>query len=119
VGSRKAIPTTARQYEPTIALATAAFRRPSVEANGAGVLALYRELDACATSVTADIALITWHLLYHTGRRPVAVAPSRGHSFRVYRWDDGSDYDTYRVVDPRDHRAGVRKVATTLEGVTT
>lgn len=124
--SRRArIPAAARRYEHVIATATATFRRPGkpFDPNDqSGVQAMYRELDCVATSTTADIALTTWHLLYHTGRRPVAVAPSRGRGYRVYRWEEG-EYDTYRVNDPRDHRAGVQKVAgsdgTTLEGVTT
>lgn len=103
---RKAIPAAARMYEPAISTAVQVFRQPS-RTNDSLSARLVEALRAQPSSVHHDIAVIVCHLLYHTGRRPVAVTPSRGFTYRVYRWDDGSDYDTARVTDSSDHRWGV------------
>lgn len=86
--STKAIPASARQYEPTIVTAVEVFRQPS-RTNDSLSKRLTDALRAQPTSTHHDVAMIVCHLMYHTGRRPVAVAPSRGSTYRVVsvrRW---------------------------------
>jgi hypothetical protein len=82
-----------------IQTAADAFRSP-----GADLRRLYRDIDAMPSSTHADIALITWWYLYHYGRAPRYVRPSRGHSYRVtFTAGEGK----VQTVDSFDHRRGV------------
>lgn len=65
---------------------------------------LYSQIEGMPTSTHGDAALIVWHFLYHTGRAPEAIHPSRGNSLRVLH--HGSEY-ACRVSKPYDHRNGV------------
>jgi hypothetical protein len=94
----------AAKYRETIRIAAERIRTPDATP-GNPLLNTYAALGACATSTTADIAAITWHLVYHTGHAPKMVAPSRGHSYRVTTRLD--EEFIARVDDFRDHRAGV------------
>lgn len=99
------IPSKAFELEPVIVAAETAFRTAGEPHD---LPSLYRALGCCATSTQGDAAAITWHALYWSGRRPVAIAPSKGHSYRVWLWrHDGRSYFTCRVPDPTDHRGGV------------
>lgn len=82
-----------------IRAAETAFREP-----GADLARLYRAIDACPSSTHADVALITWFYLYHYGRSPLDVRPSRGYTYRV-RMRAGEC--RVRTVDSFDHREGV------------
>ncbi len=82
-----------------IETAAEAFRSP-----GADLRRVYRDIDAMPSSTHADIALVTWWYLYHYGRAPLYVRPSRGQTYRVTtRAGEGK----VRTVDSYDHREGV------------
>jgi hypothetical protein len=66
---------------------------------------LYDALNCYQTSTNGDVALITWHFIYHTGSAPRGVRTSRGHSYRAMN-AYGLEYDV-RVADCYDHRNGV------------
>ena len=51
-----------------------------------------------------DAGLITWHVLYWTGKKPEHLARSRGHSYKFGLF--GAAY-VVRVTDYNDHREGV------------
>jgi len=66
---------------------------------------LYKAIKAFPTSQEGDIALITWWSLYHRGKAPQDVRPSRGSTYRFTAYY-GSE-EIVRVNDAQDHRQGV------------
>lgn len=60
--------------------------------------------DGIPSAPGYDAALITMHCLYHTGWGPSAISTSRGHTYRVKLHN--REYFA-RIVDYKDHRAGV------------
>lgn len=104
--SARRVPAAAAELEQAIADAAHSFRSPSRPGSASGIRRHYDEARILATSAVADAALITWHVLYWSGRRPAAVARSRGSSYRVWELPS-SDPVTVRIVDHFDHREGV------------
>lgn len=62
-------------------------------------------VEGLPSSSAYDARLITWHVLYHTGRAPRDILTGRGHSYNVIL--TGSRAYSVRIADYRDHRAGV------------
>jgi len=56
------------------------------------------------SSTHYDIQLLTWHVVYWTGRRPYEIRPSREHSYLVKA---PSVEFTARIADYNDHRRGI------------
>ena len=58
-----------------------------------------------ASAPAYDAKLITWYLIYHTGKAPKAIRSSRGYTYNV---TDGNGIKfKARITNYNDHRAGV------------
>ncbi len=95
-----ATPKMSERLREEMTAAIAAWRKPT----GIEMPEYLRLRNLIPTSDCANVAVVTWGLLYHTGIQPTAIMPSRGHSYRIY-----AQHGTYEAIaklpNSTDHRS--------------